>query len=272
MKIRLTKLICLVILMTMVSVPAIAADMTPKVFIDGQVVTFDVAPIIDNGRTMVPLRAIFEKMGATVTWNDANKSATAVKGDTTVVVIIDSISPTINGEVKTIDVPAKIVDGRTLAPMRFVCEAFGSTVDWDPVTLTINMKSNTVSVTPPADTSEKIVDSVQVEENIIDGLFQRNNYGLTSMDALVILTASDADEFEKFMDLSNADKTDFLNTYIQESWGDVLGCSKVYVRLDYNGNVYAYINTSYQAESKDLELALFESGITDTQFRILIKS
>lgn len=128
---RLAFLLCLAMLMTIFIVPPITASPTPSVMIDGEEVTFDVSPMIDNGRTLVPLRAIFEKMGATVSWDDAAKTATAVKGGLTVVVTIGSTSPTINGVVKPIDVPAKIVNGRTLAPMRFVCEAFGGTVSWD---------------------------------------------------------------------------------------------------------------------------------------------
>lgn len=150
MKKKLAVLLCLAMIMTMFVVPVIAADAAPGVVIDGQAVTFDVPPIIDNGLTLVPLRAIFEKMGATVSWNDTTKTASAVKGDITVVVAIGSVSPTINGVVKTIEVPAKIVNSRTLAPMHFVCEAFGGTVSWDANTRIASVVSagGTV-VTPP---------------------------------------------------------------------------------------------------------------------------
>ncbi len=117
----------------------------PIVVIDGQKVAFDVPPIIENGRTLVPLRAIFEKMGAKVSWNADTRTASAVKGDTTVVVAIGSKSPTINGAEKTIDVPAEIIDGRTLAPMRFVCEAFGGAVSWAADTRTVSVKSKSDS-------------------------------------------------------------------------------------------------------------------------------
>jgi outer membrane protein TolC len=149
MKKKLAVLLCLALLMTMFAVPAIAANPAPSVVIDNQTVTFDVPPMIDNGRTMVPLRAIFEQMGATVSWDDATQTARAVKGDITVVVTIGSASPTINGVVKTIDVPAKIVNSRTLAPMRFVCEAFGGVVSWDPVTYVASVATAGGTVTPP---------------------------------------------------------------------------------------------------------------------------
>ncbi|NLN86478.1 MAG: copper amine oxidase N-terminal domain-containing protein, partial [Syntrophomonadaceae bacterium] len=104
------------------------ATAAPTVNLDGRQLAFEVPPMIENGRTLVPLRAIFEEMGATVTWDPATYSATAVKSDTIVVLHVGSTTPTINGEVTQLDVPAKIVNGRTLAPLRFVGETFGGTV------------------------------------------------------------------------------------------------------------------------------------------------
>lgn len=152
MKKRLAILLCLAMVMTVFAVPVLAAD-TPavSVVIDGKAVAFDVPPVIEDGRTLVPLRAIFEAVGAAVTWDAATSTATGVKGDTTVIVAIGSVSPTINGVVKPIDVPAKIVDSRTLAPLRFVCEAFGGTVTWDAATYTATVVSaGGEAATPPA--------------------------------------------------------------------------------------------------------------------------
>lgn len=148
MKKKLAVLLCLALIMTMFAVSAMAANPAPSVVIDNQTVTFDVPPMIDNGRTMVPLRAIFEQMGAKVNWDDATKTASAVKDDITVVVKLGSLSPTINGVVKPIDVPAKIVSGRTLAPMRFVCEAFGGVVSWNPDTYVASVVTTGETVTP----------------------------------------------------------------------------------------------------------------------------
>jgi hypothetical protein len=153
MKKKFAVLLCLAMLMTMFAVPVFAADPTVSVVIDGQAVTFaDQAPIIDNSRTLVPLRAIFEAMGATVTWDADTSTATGVKGDITVVVAIGSVTPTINGVAQTIDVPAKIVNSRTMAPLRFVCEAFGGTVTWDGDTYTASVVSagGTAPVEPAA--------------------------------------------------------------------------------------------------------------------------
>ena len=112
-----------------------------RVLLDGSPLSFDVAPQVINGRTLVPLRAIFEALGAEVEWVGATQTATATKDDTVVVLIIGNTSPTVNGEVVTIEVAGTVVNGRTLVPLRFVAEAFGVTVDWNSATRTVTIES-----------------------------------------------------------------------------------------------------------------------------------
>lgn len=114
-------------------------EVSPTVILNGQKLSFEVPPIIENGRTLAPLRAIFESMGAKVYWNAATSTVTATKGTTTVIMPLYSTKPTINGVVYTLDVPTKIVNNRALAPLRFVCEAFGGTVTWNGTKRTVNI-------------------------------------------------------------------------------------------------------------------------------------
>ena len=75
-------------------------------------------------------------MGATVSWDGSTQTATATRDGTVVMLTIGDTSPTINGQIIEIDQPGTIIDGRTLAPLRFVAEAFGGTVRWDGGTQT----------------------------------------------------------------------------------------------------------------------------------------
>lgn len=102
-------------------------------------VSFDQPPILDNGRTLVPLRAIFEALGASVQWNGASQTVTSVKGSTEISLQIGSTAMHVNGTVKTLDVPAKIINGRTLVPVRAVSEAFGCKVGWNQSTQTVTI-------------------------------------------------------------------------------------------------------------------------------------
>ena len=101
-----------------------------SVILDGRPLTFDVPPMIVNGRTMAPLRAIFEALGATIDWNQKTQAVTAKKGDTVIELRVGDASPIVNGKVVPIDQPSIVVNGRVLVPLRFVAEAFGVKVDW----------------------------------------------------------------------------------------------------------------------------------------------
>ncbi len=86
------------------------------------------------GRTMVPMRVIFEKMGVTVSWNGEAKSITAVKGDTTIVLVVGSNAASINGASSAIDAAPSIIDGKVYVPLRFSASAFGGDVKYDSIT------------------------------------------------------------------------------------------------------------------------------------------
>lgn len=116
---------------------------TIEVLLNGNKIDFiDQKPIIDNGRTLVPLRAISEAMGATVDWNSATRTITLYSGSKKIVLTIDSKKATINGKDYNIEAPPKIINGRTIIPLRFISEAFGAQVSW-------NESSRTISITYP---------------------------------------------------------------------------------------------------------------------------
>ena len=88
-------------------------------------------PTVIDGRTMVPVRAIFEAVGANIDFDAETKTITAKKGDATVNMTVGANAVTVNNKEVQLDAPAVIVNGRTLAPARFVAETFGYTVQWD---------------------------------------------------------------------------------------------------------------------------------------------
>ena len=103
-----------------------------KVKLDGEYVPFyDVFPQIIDGRTMIPARGVFTAMGAQVGWDGASQKVTVVKDATTIELVIGSGQMWVNGAFVNLDVPAQIVNDRTLIPLRAVSEALGCAVDWD---------------------------------------------------------------------------------------------------------------------------------------------
>jgi len=101
------------------------------VYMNNKEILFDQRPIIVKDRTLVPIRAIFEKMGAKVSWDAASNTVIATKGDTQLRVIIDENIMYKNGSPITLDCPAQIVNDRTLVPIRAISEAFEAKVLWD---------------------------------------------------------------------------------------------------------------------------------------------
>lgn len=112
-----------------------------SVYIDGVQLSTDQAPVMVQGRVMVPLRAIFESLNATVKWDQKSQTATAIKGNTTIVLKIKSKVATINNKAVTLDVPAQSIKGRTMVPTRFVSEALGQEVGWNSKTKRVTITS-----------------------------------------------------------------------------------------------------------------------------------
>lgn len=91
---------------------------------------FDVPPMTENNRVFVPMRKIFETLGATVDWNGDTQSATAVKDDNLIIIQIDNPIMQKNNETIELDAPPRVVDGRTLVPIRAIAEGLGADVQW----------------------------------------------------------------------------------------------------------------------------------------------
>lgn len=103
----------------------------PRVKAAGVQLDFDVPPVIQNNRLLVPLRMIFEKLGAQVEWDGVTRTITATKADTVLQLRVGDKFAQVNGRWIEIDVPAKIISGRTLIPLRFISEALGANVQWN---------------------------------------------------------------------------------------------------------------------------------------------
>jgi hypothetical protein len=118
------------------SLPVAFADTAKpiEVFINYNRVKFaDQKPLIEEGRTLVPLRGVFEAMGAKVDWNPTAKVVKATLHDTTITLPIGNAVAQRNGQQVQLDVPAQVKDGRTMVPLRFIGEAFDGNVEWVPM-------------------------------------------------------------------------------------------------------------------------------------------
>ena len=140
MKKILSLLLCVVMVLSCFTFTAFANDEI-SIIINGKKLTMDQNPVIVDGRTLVPLRAIFEGLGASVTWDDSTKTAIGNKDGKEIRIQINNTVAFVDGKDVTLDVGAQLINSRTLVPVRFISEALGEKVDWDGNTKTVIITS-----------------------------------------------------------------------------------------------------------------------------------
>ena len=120
--------------------------------INGTIVPCDVAPVIVADRTLVPARALFEPLGATLSWDGSIRQAAVSYAGNEILLRIDSDTAYINGQAVKLEVPAKIIGDRTMFPVRFVAETLGFQVGWIPQSRTVTIDS------PKPQSTNQIID------------------------------------------------------------------------------------------------------------------
>ena len=167
-------------------------DVAIRVFFKGSELHFDEAqPTVKDGRTLVPFRQLFETLGFTVKWVEegAVRKAIGTKGGLSIELTIDSVNATVNGKTVSLDVPAQIIGGRTMVPLRFVSESSGYHVTFsssgnlwsitieDAVPGTTGQEPEAPSPTPtPAPEPAPTPSAGEVEPYVVKG-FLRNAQG-----------------------------------------------------------------------------------------------
>ena len=116
--------------------------------LNGQPLATSTAPVQMNGRTLVPLRDIFEALGATVDWNPAAQTILARQGGTVIGLAINNRTASVNGQAVTLDQAATLINGRTFVPLRFVAEATGASVNWSGPTQTVSIRTPQTQTVP----------------------------------------------------------------------------------------------------------------------------
>ncbi len=125
------------------------ADRAIKVTVDNKAVIFDgTQPMAIKGVTMVPLRGIFEKIGAFVEYDAANHTVSAHRANEVVELRMGDKIAKKNGAEIMMEVPANIVGGSTMVPLRFIAEALGAKVGFDPATNTVSILTSETGFGP----------------------------------------------------------------------------------------------------------------------------
>lgn len=116
-----------------------------RVILEGRQLDFDVAPQLVKGRVLVPMRKIFESFGLTVTWDDALRAARGKNAQMDILFPVGSKKATINGLASDLDVPAQIIKGSTMVPLRFLSEHMGYNIVWNNSAQLILLSKSTIT-------------------------------------------------------------------------------------------------------------------------------
>jgi hypothetical protein len=122
---------------------SVASAQNIGVTVDGRPIEFEgTQPKMVNNSVLVPLRGVFEEMGATVRWNQARQQVTAIQGDKKIRLVIGEHTASIDGRSVRLNTPATVVNGSTLVPLRFLSEALGAQVRWNPNRMMVMVRTN----------------------------------------------------------------------------------------------------------------------------------
>lgn len=133
---------------------------SPTMQVNGEIISIDengTAPIVVDGRTMVPIRAVVEELGGEVSWDAAARTVTVTKDSDVISLTIDSNLAEVNSQSVELDTPPIIVNKRTLLPLRFVSENLGAEVVW-------NAENRQITITGQNDAPVDETETQQTDE------------------------------------------------------------------------------------------------------------
>jgi len=138
-------LFCVSLLVSLLPTATMATTRPITMEFDGRLIASEVPPIIVGGRTLVPMRVVFETLGALVTWDENTRTVTGHKAGNVIVLTIGNPTATVNGSPVRLDQAPRITAGRTLVPLRFVAETLGALVEWDESKALVKITSTAAS-------------------------------------------------------------------------------------------------------------------------------
>jgi len=142
-------------------------ELKDRICVNGKFLDYDVPPVIKEGRTLIPVRAVTRGLGADVDWDEETKTVTITRGEVTIMLKLDTAEYKVNGEKFIMDVPAQLICNRTFVPLRFIAQALGDAVNYDPDTGDIEIE------TPERPTLEDCIAEWEAVDNADEGYMLR---------------------------------------------------------------------------------------------------
>ena len=236
------------------------ADDNITVTVNGNNVSFvEITPFIENDHTLVPMREIFEALGADVQWDDETRTVISYDSvsDVSITMQIDSDVMYVNGDAVTLETPAKIVGSSTVVPVRAIAEGMHSVVGWDEATKTVTVEKE-IKTEPSSQ-----IPNPWTDYNSLDELNAALNNAESVKYQVADLNASSFDEGSKceaqsyryladsnLAEIKYTYNTNVLDITVRTQPGDadisgISGGTKVYKVADSAVEIYTYNKTTY---------------------------
>ena len=242
---KLTRIIVALVISLLCLIPTVSAysEKVISLEINGTVIRTEVPPTVIGGRTMVPVRDIFEACGANVTWDPATKKITGSKGGKNVVMQVGSNKLYMNSSVATMDCTPVIIEGRTLAPARYVALGFGGTTQWDAlnkVVVITGVTTPTVETTTEMTTTTTVITTTETTTE------------MTTVAPVVVPSNEPSDEIVKVVrnDLEHALGTYSLGSY--ETAGRFKSNTMNQIMKNWDSLATTDLDRNYVASAKSL--------------------
>lgn len=222
------KIISVILLLLMLT--TVYAENEITVDIDSVQVTFDTQPRIINARTMVPVRSIFEAIGAKVSWDGNTKTITAEKDSIKIAMTIGANLISKGDEFIVMDTSAMIIDNRTFIPARFAAEAFDNSVSWDSVQRAVHIST---TLKPDIQYYKKY------RNESMSIMYPSDWYLDESFPGMVFIDNQSDSYSELGIGMISVSQTEFFNS----SFPDTVSAKYDYLISDCNVNISEFKNT-----------------------------
>lgn len=237
---------------------------SPEMIVNGKSAPIDserdTRPVIQNGRTLLPIASIIREFGGTVTWNEVDRKVTVLLGENQVELWINRNQAKVNGTTQVLDVAPTIINGKTMVPLRFVSDNIGVDLIWHGNNRVISLYYNESGETSfwfAGSNTEKLSNTLG---RYVDGVSYTVNYPLTWGDPYVIKNAYSANQVEHSYDY----KTIFYDSNEARVTGEVDA-----LRVVNNGNyelAYEYmIRTGRETGQRVNNGQLYQMEVEDTE-------
>ena len=212
---KLRKIILSVAAAAAMSAVCYAQDI--NVSLNGNIVSFpNQQPVIVEGRTLIPLRGVFDNMGYAIDWDGETKTVTLKKDSKTLTVAIGQASIDVNGSATAIDVPAQIINGSTMLPLRAIADATGAEVLWDAESRTATILDDSLLSAAPESVTVKLDNQADAD-------------AIAEYSAAVRELNESSTEFWKYFDETSKNSDldlNELNTKAKKAYDDAVAAEK----------------------------------------------